>query len=323
MNYLIRPRRKAATEPSEFTLEELLTSLGRGWRFLVAAAGMGALIAAFLIAIGHPIYQASIYVIPLADETPQSLGSLSAFIGKTNEKATPFLQYRFALTSTAVAKRLGDYDQIAHHIFAGEWNERKKSWEAPRDLKSGLIGGLRYIFGYRAWYPPDATRFAKYLAKMISVKTDLRTNVVQISITDRDRNFAINLLTALHNEAVEYLRDQLIATTQLKIQYLEQKIPTATVLEYREALVALLVEQEKLMITKRQGMPYAAQILDGPTAPAMPSSPSPALLLFVGMLSGIAVGSLVLIVVVFAPGKMRALAPPEGARSKSNARGLT
>ena len=274
-------------DTEEFSLAAALRVVLGAWRFLLAAGILGIVLALGFLAIRQPVFTASLYVVPLDDNSSANVRGLQSLLGTTTEKTSPFLEYRFALTSPAVAAQLAQDSYVTDYLFKGRWDVKNKVWRPPTSLVSNVVQGIKSAVGYPRWEETTAVHVAQYLDQHIVISNDIQTSVQRISINDHDRAFALYLLKAVHTNAVRNLQNKMLAITAQKISYLENKLPTVTSIEYRQALVALLAEQQKIFLTQREGMPYAAQILDGPTAPVTPTSKSPAFVLLIGWFIGL------------------------------------
>ena len=211
-----------------------------------------------------------------------------------------------------MAQRIIDsHPTLLQKLFGKEWDGANQRWRPPASLGRYLTAPLAAIYGLPSWHQPDANRLAILLQKELTFTIDLKTHVVEISFTSADRDFAIEVLNILHQETVSFLRANKLAAAQLQLAYLQKTIGAVTTVEERKVLTEMMVTAELDMLTCQEGMPFVVQVLDAPSAPALPSSPRPLLFLVIAALSGTAIAALVIVGRDF-------LAASRGARSHSH-----
>jgi hypothetical protein len=147
---------------------------------------------------------------------------------------------------------------------------------------------MKWVLGiYLApWQPPDSVRVEEYLDANIGVSRSLTTPVVDVYISTLDKQFGVDLLTALNDSVDGILRRRTLQRATGYIAYLNERIAQATVVEYRESLAETIVQQEKIRMAASSGSPYAADIFSRPTASRMPTSPNATLILTLGVMLG-------------------------------------
>ena len=284
------------------SLESMPGTLLRSWGWLVLSAALFMALGLVALFFMPQTYAAAFHVVPAATVSPQQSGSTSRALagllgsGGGEGDATPFLQYRFALTSEVVAQRvINDHPALLRAIFANEWDSVSQTWRPPASLTRHITAPLAAMYGLPSWRQPDANRLAAVLQKVLTFSIDMKTHVVEVSFSAADRSFAIEVLNVLHQETIAYLRATKLAATQLQLAYLQKAIRDVSTVEERKVLTEMMVTAELDMLTCQEGMPFVVQVLDVPSAPALPSSPRPLFFLVVATLSGMALTALVVI----------------------------
>jgi uncharacterized protein involved in exopolysaccharide biosynthesis len=101
-----------------------------------------------------------------------------------------------------------------------------------------------------------------------------------------DRGFAITLLYALHEAADNVLREEAARRSAAISEYIEKQMPTVNLQEHREILSEILASQERIRILVAVDLPYAADIVEPPTAGLQPDSPQPWPIIIFGAVVG-------------------------------------
>jgi uncharacterized protein involved in exopolysaccharide biosynthesis len=79
----------------------------------------------------------------------------------------------------------------------------------------------------------------------------------------------------MHNAADNVLREEAARRSAAISDYIEKQLPTVNLQEHREILSEILASQERIRILVAVDLPYAADIVEAPTAGLQPDSPQP------------------------------------------------
>lgn len=256
-----------------------------------------------LLLIMPPAYDARMVVAPVAMQHGASkLGGLmsltSAFGVHLNSGNDDFEKFRLLLTSSIVAKRLeqAHKNQVLSKMFPGQWSRAQERWIEPEGLRPVVGRALRTMFGLPGWVPPNADSLAELLKKRVHVNTVPESDLLEVTFSSRDPQFARNLLLWLYEGADEQLRDSALAASQQELAYINQKLKTVTVVQDREALVGVLFQlEQKIMMAHATGA-YAAMVVDGPSVSNLPNSPKPVWFIVFGVLFGLMFGSIAAVI---------------------------
>lgn len=288
-------------------LDDALSSLKSGWRFILAGGALFALIALVYLWTADYKYGASLRVSATEPTSARpgglgSLGGLAAIAGVGGlggETATPFKLYLESLQSRPVATVLAADPAVMHTIFASEWDAGGKRWREPHSVGRSLKNGVLGLLGLPVdrWTPPDAARLQLFLAENIAIDQNIKTPLVTIGMESTDPQFATGFLTKLHLAADQLLREQSRTRTESNIAYLTGKLATVSLAEYREVLFDSIADQEKQMMLVNSTAPFAADPFGPATSSLHPTSPRIVPTLVGATLAGLLVGAALAIAV--------------------------
>jgi capsular polysaccharide biosynthesis protein len=282
----------------------LISTLWRRRRLVGAVTGATLVASLLLLLILPPSYDARMVVAPVATQHNLSskLGGLSSLtsvlgvhLGGNNDN---FEKFRLLLTSSIVAKRLEERHRnaVLSAMFPNEWDVAAGRWVEPDGLRATVGRDLRLIFGLPGWAPPNANSMAMWLKKRVHVNSVPESDLIEVTFSDRNPQFARNLLFWLYDEADEQLRDAALASAKQELSYVNGKLKTETVLEDRKALVAVLFQLEQKIMMAHATRDYAAMLVDGPSVSNLPDSPKPIWFIVFGILFGLMFGSVAAVV---------------------------
>ena len=134
--------------------------------------------------------------------------------------------------------------------------------------------------------------FAQLMAMLhgIVVVQNSASNTAVLSIQLSNKGFAKQFLLAVINEGNAEIRARDSRRAEKLASYVESKFKNETNRAVQDALASLLISQERFLMMTQVDLPYAAEILDGPTVSNRPTSPKKILLLGVGVVAGIFIG---------------------------------
>lgn len=273
-------------------------------RLLVAIVTALTLIASLLLLMMMPpSYDASMVLAPAATEhnSASSLGglaSLGAAVGLNVSGNDDFEKFQLLMTSSIVAKKLEQQheNEVLSAMFPGQWSTATEHWEEPAGLRASIGRDLRTVFGLPGWVPPTDNSLANLLKRRVHVNRVPESDLVEVTFSDRDPQFARNLLFWLYIEADEQLRDAMLASALQQRDYVNQRLKSETVLEDRDALGAVLFQLEQKIMMGHAAGAYAAIVVDGPSVSNLPDSPKPVWFIVFGILFGFMFGTIASVV---------------------------
>jgi uncharacterized protein involved in exopolysaccharide biosynthesis len=280
-------------------IRQFVERLRLGWRTPLLLVGIAVVYTLLTLPLQKPTYRVTMLVVPAPNEqsTTTGTGGLSAllsFAGNT-QSSSNYTRYQKLLVSPVVAEAMDKKYGMIRYVFASYWDKERRIWVAPNTLRGFLLGWLFQLSHVPAWSPPDATSLATYLEDNLLIVPAVRNDILTISMTNSDVAFAKKVMLAAHEQANIVLRDQVARRAHQQVLYLQEKLTQTTISDYRQTLLQILSTQEKNLMLTQTNASFAAEILDPPVASQIPVAPRPILSMFVAVLAGGLVGSIIVV----------------------------
>lgn len=254
------------------------------------------LVVAVSIWLSTPRYAATLTVAPAQGsliERPGSQSGLSGFaglLGASGQEVTPFEIYVKLYRSPDLAEALERDHHVMRTIFAKRWDAEAGRWKPS----FGPRNALRWIFGVPSANVPDLDDLRAFLSANIDITPGDGNEVQTVSFLYPDRSFARNLLQWVHDEAEILAKQRVQVSTRNNVQYLTQKVATITQTDQRQALIALLAQQENVLMLSQSWNAYAGELVQKPSVSMDPVSPNPTQLLLLAIVGGFFLGCIVI-----------------------------
>lgn len=200
-----------------------------------------------------------------------------------------------ALRSPFAAQAIGADEDLVKVIFPKEWSAAEGRWREPPSHVLPIARAVAKGFGWHIvpWSPPGVGRISDYLERELKIVTDSKSGTVTLEIDSDDPRAAERVLIALNNAVDERMRQRDLERSTTHISYLESRLSTVTVEEYRRALVSNLFEQERTRMLASAPLAYVSDMLGKPMISAKPVSPVPVAVLAAGLIIGGLLGLIV------------------------------
>ncbi len=288
-------------EAERLSIGQIFGLIAGGWRIIVCLTICFMVVAVFLGLTSKKMYH-SYYVVmpaPTADD-PFHQTSLSVDVLGRQSKTPDWDMYVSSLTSTTLADGLVKRTDILQQLFPAEWDSKRKTWNLTQDFASlSLSGKVKSLMGtLPPKQAPDKFTLLGYLAQYLNIQQPADVPQMTVSIDSPDPKMAIVLLTALHQSANDLVREARLRRAVGQRQHLLAELQTTTVSDYRQTLLTILGRVETNAMTASISGEYAAILVDGPVTQPNPIYPNTSLFLKLAVVSGVAVG---MILVVFFP----------------------
>ena len=292
-------------QDDEIDLRELFAALWDGKLLIFIVTCTVFLFASVHLHRAERSYTVSVTLRPTEDQSSAGsnlggLGGLASLAGVQlpSGGATEFITFQAMLNSQEVASRLFADENLIRRLFAGEWDESRKSFLQPIPSTLGnvkrLIKPLLTGEGQGAYIAPNAARLAQTLAR-VSVSKDKISGMLKLSMESAKPELASDLMLALIRETDGFLKERFVVAGSEALQFYQQKISKARSREHREALAKLIAtEEQKLMLASREG-PFVVEIMMGPDQSLRPTSPKSSLVLALGLVLGLFLGATVVL----------------------------
>ena len=227
-----------------------------------------------------------------SDTKPATSGaSLGSLLSSPDQgELSDFALYLKLFDSQLVAQRIyQDHPDLVHRIFASEW--RGDHWAPPMGIRPVLRSIVYRMVGARPWSPPSTLELAAFLHG-VDVEPDRRTPVAIVTLQMRDRALALEILTVLHDEAESVLKNEATVRSSIKADFLERMASNSRAVDVSQTVATAEIRNEIAATVSRAPVPFAAEYISPPTAPALPSQ-------FGRVLAPLAVAVLALLIASF------------------------
>ena len=275
-----------AAEPPIRQLRDTL--IERRW-LIVGPAIVSVMLALAWLRTTPPEYRAFMVVGPT-----ETLDRVTAGDGATGSSGggavTDFTRFLSLSTSVSAAHRLVEHDWVLPALFPESWNGGDGRWYPPRTLDAQAERWIDWLLGRAAWRPPGPEALAERLEERLGVGPIGGSGLRRIGLRHRDRTTALRLLSLLHATADEMVRETAAARADAQIAYLRERLAGADLIEHRRALETLLMDQERRRMLIQADIPYAAFLLERPSAPTQADWPNPILVVVLATGCGVFVG---------------------------------
>jgi uncharacterized protein involved in exopolysaccharide biosynthesis len=253
---------------------------GRGLIVLITVVFTGISIAA--IFLSTKIYQATVLISPVADESGGSrlsslisqvgggLASLADIPGLPSPANTQKAEIVAVLQSEAITERYIRENGLLPVLYPKEWDAVRQQWKADDPKKIPTLWKANVAFKKNIRY----------------VVTDLKSGLVTMVIKWKDPVLAAKWANGLVRLANDYLRDKTISEAERNIAYLGEQAAKTDVLGVKEAIYSILQNEIKKMMLARGSAEYALKVIDPAVAPEKPSSPQPVVWALMGFFGG-------------------------------------
>ena len=244
-----------------------------------------------------PLYTAQMVVAPLQTgqslQLPAGVGRLAAGVGISlpNDSSSKFDQFRVLLTSIVLAERLDANYNFVDRIFGGAKDEKTGKPVPPDNFAADVDEFFRRFVQIPEWSPPSAEDIASYIRTTILIReVSTTTPIYSIRFRHHDREFALEFMTAVYNEAENIMREAEIKRVSTQLDYIRERLEQTTIADYRLSMLQILAEQEKRMMVLKADLPYVAEIIDLPVVSNHRTRLNPVMKLVVGLVGGIMIG---------------------------------
>ena len=292
-------------QDDEIDLRELFAALWDGKLLIFIVTCAVFLFSSAYLHVAERSYTVSVTLRPTEEQSSAggNLGGLSGLASLAGVQlpsggTTEFITFQAMLKSQEVASRLFADENLIQRLFAGEWDESRKSFLQPITTLGNVKRMLKPLLtgeGQSAYIAPNAARLAKTLAEDLSVSEDQTSGMLKLSMESAKPKLASDLMLALIRETDGFLKERFVISGSDALRFYQQKISKARSREHREALAKLIAtEEQKLMLATREG-PFVVEIMMGPDQSLRPTSPKSSLVLALGLVLGLFLGAAVVL----------------------------
>lgn len=251
-------------------------------RFLVRVIVRWGWIALILATIGgynglrdargkEPQYKASMIVMPESGSVGVSnsvaqIGSVLGINVQNSGSGTTFDRLELMIGSLRLAERLQEKFGLLQMIYASSWDEDGGKWIEPTAAQLEQQNRLARFLGLpvEPWHAPDTETLANFLRGALQFERAGSKRFIEVSVKNRDPDFALQLLELVYEEADAVLREADLSESKERMIYINARLAQAKLVDSRQALIGLLTSEERRAMLLETDLPYAARIIDLP-----------------------------------------------------------
>jgi len=257
-------------EENKITLKEIMDIFQENRRPFLGIIFLGIFISLMIALFSTPIYKAEVLLAPnlqMEEESfqvPGALGGLASFAGMDLDSGTSKVSENIAILKSY--KFLNDFikeNQIKKVIFSDSWDEQSKKW---------LIEKV----------PSDWFTFNRFRTKILTVRQDLETGLVTLSIKWLEPEVAAVWSNDLILKFNTYMREGSILESKKRIEFLKDEINNNLIVSVESALNALLEKELKQIMLADSRQDYAFKIIDPAYVPEVRDTPQRRLIVLLG-----------------------------------------
>lgn len=283
-------------------LRTLVATLLSGWRIVVGSGTLGVLLALAALWMIPAEYTASMVVGPTARTGAAAMGARVPVMagrqsahgmaepGAGDETLSDYARYLELFGATPVAERLGTDHALLQALFPGRWDAAAGRWQSPPGALSAFKRLLLAASGRQDWVVPDAERVAKTLRDRLVVDMVRTGPMRRISLRHQDRDIAVELLRRIATATDAHLRAEAMRRSAAQIGHVKGRLAGKPTAEHLKVLDELLADQERIAMMIEVDLPFAADLIEPPTAAALPDWPNPLTIVPLAGLAGVIVG---------------------------------
>lgn len=209
-----------------------------------------------------------------------SLGSLTG-----TEQITYFDRFSKQLTAVSTAAALKEHPNLVESLMGLRWNDERKIWEGD-----SVLTQVKAALGLDTSADTSAQAVAEFLRRNLVQEQDRNSPITTLSLDAADAEVARQTLGYLHQYSDDQIKQAIYQQTQSKLEYLQRRLQSVTVNDYRQTLIGLILDQEKILMLIQPNLPFAAEALEKPEILIEPSSPKKGRILVVALLLGLLIG---------------------------------
>jgi len=286
------------------TLMKLLRLIIRHWRTLLMSTVVIVFIAILYLNITPHKYTITLDVIPVAGKNnplaDQFSGSSSILAGVTSSASTeadPFKLFLEAVYTHDIAARLAKRPEIMKLIFKDQWDQNAQQWREAKGMFTPIKNAIKWTLGMPTpdWTAPSGLDVQKYFIENVIVITDRKSPVAVVALDHKRPEIAKKVLQALYEEIDGHLREQASTRSRSYIEYLENRLSEVKVIDYRQAILNSIAQQESTLMRTSPNTAFSAAIFDGPIQTLKPTSPKALIIFILAFFVGYIIGIIIII----------------------------
>jgi|GEM_PF-752686 len=266
----------------------------RRWWVPLATSALALLLAVTVLRLWPAQYTATLLVAPTARAglaamgarapvggTPEgpAAGTRPVEFGRADEGLSDFARFLHLAVSTPVAADLLAETALATALFPGRWDAQNGVWTHPTDVAGRFRRFVLALVGREDWRVPDSVILGRHLRRAVTVDAIGGGPVHRLTFRHPDRATALLVLDRLTRTADAHLRREAARRAEATIAHIDALLRAKQDEYQRNALTNLRIEVALSRAMLDADLPFAADLLEPPSAPAQPDWPDPLMVL--------------------------------------------
>jgi uncharacterized protein involved in exopolysaccharide biosynthesis len=273
----------AAPSGEAISLADLWRAFWDG-KWLVIIVCLFCASAAALYALrAEPIYRSEAVLAPVRKSAMESasapLTNLASIAGIGFGGATDQAEIIAMLESRGFTEAFIREKGLLPVLFADRWDAQAQKWKVGPEDQPDVRDAVKYF--------DEAVRFV--------IEDEPRAGLVTLAIEWPDPKLAAEWAGELVHRINERTRSRDIEESRRKLEYLNQEMEKANLVELRQAISRVIEQQINAMMLAQAQDEYAFKIIDPPVAPKQRVWPKRTLIVIIAAFLGGALGTLVVL----------------------------
>jgi uncharacterized protein involved in exopolysaccharide biosynthesis len=263
----------------DFDVATLIGVALRGWKIVLGAVLVAAVVAAIISLQMRKTYRAQALIAPVAQNSGGAMnalrsefGGLAALAGIDLGSSSGRQEEALAtLSSTGLAREFIKEEKLLPTLYDEQWDEKRKAW------REGEAPTLE-----------DAVQ--RFTGQVRTVDEDLKTGLVTVTVEWYSPELAAGWANRLVDRTNERLRSDAIRNSERSIEFLEKELAKTNVVELRQAIYRLIETQVNSAMLANVQREYAFRFIDRAVPPEQRASPRRKVIVAAGGAIGLMLG---------------------------------
>jgi hypothetical protein len=289
----------------------LVVEILRRWWLVALFGGFGVWSGIMDMHAFAPSYQAIMLVSPVDDDVlsaPAGRGGASASVVgaltginlSVGKHLTKLDRLVHKVSTIKLAKKLDQEHGLMGKIFGGKWDGHKRSWDRPQGMRFELRERVNSYLNIQTWSEPTIENLSSFLQGSFKVEDVADTPYKKLTFSHAVPEKALYFLNLIFSGADYEIREEDRLESTRRRKYLDSRMRSTEVIEFKSTLVSLLAEEERREIMAQGGFQRIVKVLD--SAYVSKYRTSPTMIRYVGVPAvlgmTLAVGIILIIVLI-------------------------
>lgn len=243
-------------EEDEIDLLEYWNVLWKKRKLILSASFLAAFLAAGLSLLMPNIYQAEALLAPVGGESKGGgsilggLGGLASLAGVSLGGDSSVEENIAVIKSRGFIWGFVKDEKLMPILFEDAWDDEANQWIAENEEDQPTLWG--------AW---------RVLSGALGVSVDKNSGLVRLTIDWKDPEVAALWATKIVTRINTYLREEAIAQSKKKLEYLNNELNKTKIAENRQALYSLISSEQKQAMLANTQQDFAFRVIDAAVVP--------------------------------------------------------